>query len=60
MDLDELEPVKKKRVLKDLNILSIEAISEYIHELEIEIARAQEKISIKEKAREGADMVFKK
>ena len=32
MDLDELEPVKKKRVLKDLDILSIEALGEYIEE----------------------------
>ena len=60
MDLEELEPVKKKRVLKDLDILSIEALGEYIDELEIEITRAQDKISFKKNAREGAEMLFKK
>ena len=60
MDLDEFEPVKKKLILKDLDILSIEALGEYIGELEIEITRAQDKISFKENAREGAEMLFKK
>jgi uncharacterized small protein (DUF1192 family) len=60
MDLDELEPVKKKQVLEDLDILSIEAIAKYIAELEIEITRAQDKISFKEKARKGAELFFKK
>jgi uncharacterized small protein (DUF1192 family) len=60
MDLNELEPVKKERVLKDLDILSIEALGEYIEELEIEIARAQDKISFKQRAREGAEVFFRK
>ena len=60
MDLDEFEPVKKKLILKDLDILSIEALGEYIKKLEIEIMRAQDKISFKEKAREGAEIFFKK
>ena len=54
MDTDELEPIKKKQVLKDLDVFSIEALGEYIEELETEIARAREKIAFKEKAREGA------
>ena len=60
MNPDELEPVKKKRVPKNLDILSIEALGEYIDELKREIVRAQEKISFKENAREGAEMLFKK
>jgi uncharacterized small protein (DUF1192 family) len=60
MDLYELEPAQKKRVLKDLDILSIESLSEYICELKIEITRAQDKISFKEKARVGAETAFKK
>jgi uncharacterized small protein (DUF1192 family) len=60
MDMDELEPVKKKRVLKDLDILSIEALGEYIEALKIEISRAQDKINFKQKAKEGAEMFFKK
>jgi uncharacterized small protein (DUF1192 family) len=59
MDLDELEPIKKQ-VLKDLDILSIEGLGEYIDELEIEIGRVQDKISFKKKAREGAETFFKK
>ena len=59
MDFDELEPVKKKPVVKDLDVLSIEAIGEYIGELEAEITRAREKIALKEKAREGAESFFK-
>jgi uncharacterized small protein (DUF1192 family) len=60
MDLDEFEPVKKKLILKDLDILSIEALGEYIKKLEIEITRAQDKIYLKQKAREGAEVFFKK
>ena len=33
MDTDELEPIKKKQVLKDLDAFSIEALGEYIEEL---------------------------
>lgn len=60
MDFDELEPVKKQKPLKDLESLSIEALGEYIEELEAEIARTQETIALKEKAREGAENFFKK
>ena len=60
MELDELEPLKKKQLLKDLDILSIKALGKYINELETEIIRAQEKILFKEKARVGAEKFFKK
>ena len=60
MDLNRSEPVKKKQVLKDLDILSIEALNGYICELEIEIVRAQDKISFKQKARIGAETAFRK
>ena len=59
MDTDELEPIKKKQVLKDLDAFSIEALGEYIEELETEITRARDKITFKEKAREGAESFFK-
>ena len=58
--MDELEPVKKKRVLKDLDILSIEVLGEYIEALKMEILRTQDKIKFKQKAKEGAEMFFKK
>jgi uncharacterized small protein (DUF1192 family) len=40
--------------------MSIEALGEYIAELEAEIARAKAAISAKETARDGAESVFKK
>jgi len=60
MDMDELEPLKKKTPLKDLDVLSIEALGAYIEELEAEIRRTRETIAFKEKAREGAESFFKK
>lgn len=59
MDLDELEPAKKTEI-KNLDVMSIEALGDYIAELEAEIARAQTAISGKQAARAGAESVFKK
>lgn len=58
-DDDDLEPRHKPKVLKDLDVMSIEALREYIGELEAEIARAQAKIAAKEKAKLGAQGFFK-
>ncbi|NQV55111.1 MAG: DUF1192 domain-containing protein [Rhodospirillales bacterium] len=60
MDIEDLEPTKQKPEIKNLEILSIEALGEYIAELEQEIARARAEIVLKNKAREGADLVFRK
>ncbi len=59
MDIEELEP-KKKQEVKNLDVMSIEALGEYIAELEAEIARVRETIREKEVARQSADSVFKK
>lgn len=59
MDIDDLEPKKKKPEKKDLEVLSIEALHEYIAELEAEIARAREAIGHKQGARSTAESVFK-
>ena len=59
MDLDELEPRKKKIEPKNLDVMSIEALGEYIDELKTEIARAEEAIAGKQDARSAADAVFK-
>ncbi len=59
MDLEDLEPKAKEPQKKNLEILSIEALKAYIAELEAEIARTREAIALKEKARAGADSVFK-
>ncbi len=59
MSWDEPEQPKKKPEPKNLEILSIEALGEYIEELEAEIARVRETIALKESARDGAEAVFK-
>ena len=62
METDDLEPQhqKQKPALRNLEELSIEALGEYIAELEAEIARVREAISGKETARKGAEQFFKK
>jgi len=59
MDLEELEPAKKPEI-KNLDVMSVEALGDYIAELEAEIARARDAIAGKEAARAGAESVFKK
>ena len=60
MDTDDLEPAVKKPDIKNLEIMSIEALVEYIAELSQEIERVGAEISLKEKARDGAESVFRK
>ena len=60
MDIDDLEPQKQKPTLKNLEIMSIEALGEYIDELEAEIARVREAIKGKKSALTDADHFFKK
>ena len=59
MDTDDLDPIKKKPVKKDLTRMSIGDLNEYIAELKAEIARAEGAIADKAKARKGADSFFK-
>ena len=60
MDTGDLEPVAKKPDLKNLEVMSIEALGEYIARLEGEIERTRAEIALKEKARDGAESVFRK
>lgn len=60
MDPEELEPQLKKPAPKNLDVMSLEALGEYIAELEAEIARARSAIQAKENARTGAETFFKK
>ncbi len=60
MDMDDLLPTKKQPPKKNLEELSIEALNDYIAELEEEIARARDEIKKKEAARQGAEAFFKK
>ncbi len=59
MDTDDLEPPAKKAALKDLEVMSIEALGDYIAELEGEIARVRAMIESKQGARVGAETFFK-
>ncbi len=60
MDTDDLEPIVKKPEIKDLEVMSIEALGDYIDELQAEIKRVEVEIKLKKKARAGAEDVFKK
>jgi len=60
VDTDDLEPAVKISETRDLEVMSIEALSEYIAELEVEISRARAEIALKERARDGAEAVFRK
>jgi uncharacterized small protein (DUF1192 family) len=60
MDTEDLEPKKQKPAPTNLDEMSIEALREYIAELEAEIARVRQSIAAKEKARAGAEQVFRR
>ena len=51
MDTDELEPMRKKPVPKDLSRMSIGDLQEYIADLKAEIVRAEGFIARKGDAR---------
>lgn len=59
MDTDDLDPIKKKPVKKDLSRMSVGDLKDYIDELKTEIARAETEMVKKEKARAGAASFFK-
>ncbi len=60
MDENDLDPLTKKPKLKDLEVMSIEALTEYIAGLRTEIERAEAAIDAKESHRAAADSVFKR
>jgi len=59
MDTDDLEPIKRTIPVRDLTPLSIDALGEYIAEMEAEIERVKLMIEDKRSAREGAESFFK-
>ncbi|MFD2204131.1 DUF1192 domain-containing protein [Kiloniella antarctica] len=59
MNLDDLEPIKTKTKVKDLEPMGLEELNEYIETLALEIERARIEISRKEKHRQGLDGLFK-
>ncbi len=59
MDDEDLLPSKKPAPPKDLTLLGIAELEEYIAGLQSEIARAQAEIAEKRKHRGGAEALFK-
>ena len=59
MDLDELEPRKKKTAPKDLDALGVEQLDEYLAELETEAARVRARLAEKKDYLAGAQAFFK-
>jgi len=60
MDIEDLEPQHKKPKPKSLDDMSIEALGEYIADLEAEIIRVRAAIEAKQAAQHDADSVFKR
>jgi uncharacterized small protein (DUF1192 family) len=60
VDESELEPRHKRAQPKDLTLLGIEELEDYIAELEAEIARVRIEISAKLGQRRGAESLFKR
>lgn len=60
MDEDESEDRKSSVEKRDLEVMSVEKLQEYIEDLEREITRAKVAITHKGKARSAAESFFKK
>lgn len=62
MDTDDLEPPRKPDAGKprDLEVMGVEQLRDYIEELRAEIARAEAVIARKGDARAAAESVFRK
>jgi len=59
MDLNDLEPRKAKPKPKDLELLGVEELEEYLAELEAESARVRDKIAAKKAYKSGVEDLFK-
>ena len=60
IDEEDLVPRNQPRKPKDLTLLGIAELQEYIAALEAEIARARAEIAAKQKQRSGAEALFKR
>ena len=59
MDIEELEPKKQKPQPRNLDVLSIEELDNYIQEMRAEIKRVEEKITAKKAHINSASGLFK-
>jgi uncharacterized small protein (DUF1192 family) len=60
MDESDLEPRRRPAQPKDLTLMGIEELEEYIAGLEAEIARVRAEIAAKLGQRRGAEALFKR
>ncbi len=60
MDIDELEPTKKRPAPKNLEPMSIEELEEYIEDLRAEIERVRADIAAKQAQFGAAEALFRK
>ncbi|MGH6968033.1 MAG: DUF1192 domain-containing protein [Stellaceae bacterium] len=60
MDEEDLLPQRQKPKPRDLTVLGVAQLEEYVAELEAEIARAGAEIAAKRKQRGGAESLFKR
>lgn len=60
MDEDDLQPQQRKPDVKNLEVLSVDALEDYIRELETEIERVKAEIARKRSAKSAAETVFRK
>ncbi|HWD57530.1 MAG TPA: DUF1192 domain-containing protein [Stellaceae bacterium] len=60
MDDDDLPASKKPPPLKDLSLLGIAELEDYVAGLQAEIARAEAEIADKRKHRGGAEALFRR
>ena len=58
-DDDDL-PAKKKPVPKNLTTMSVDALNDYIHELEAEIVRTRDEIKTRAQVHAAAQALFTK
>jgi uncharacterized small protein (DUF1192 family) len=60
MDDEDLVPRNQSKKPKDLTLLGIAELEEYIAALDAEIARARAEIAAKQKQRSGAESLFRR
>jgi uncharacterized small protein (DUF1192 family) len=60
MDEEDLLPRRQPPKPKDLTLMGVAELEEYIAGLESEIARARAEIAAKQKQRTGAEALFKR
>ena len=59
MELDDLEPRNRPPQKKNLEVMSVEELGDYVAALEAEIERTREMIAVKRDHLSSADSVFK-